>query len=337
MSTTPALKRAPGFRDLTLFYVVSGLSVRWVASAAAGGPSTLVVWVIALVGFFIPLAASMLELSSRYPQEGDLYVWTREASGDFFGFIAAWTYWMSNLPYFPAVLYFGAGSVLFAFGAHRESLASSGVYYAAFAVSWLAIITLPNIAGADVGKWLNNIGSVGSIVPLAVLCVLAAISGLHFGSATHFASANMVPQLSLRNAIFYSTIVFAFGGCEAGSFMGEEIKYPRRTIPWSLLSGCTVLSVGYIAGTLALLICASQRGCGWSGRIRIWVAPIVFEAGSWVAAGTAGAAGWIKRCCRRGSVFYLLPRACLLLQALIVICRQRSDAFIRASAHRGSQ
>jgi amino acid transporter len=187
MSTTPALKRALGFRDLTLFYVVSGLSVRWVASAAAGDPNTLVVWVIALVGFFIPLAASVLELSSRYPQEGGLYVWTREAFGDFFGFIAAWTYWMSNLPYFPAVLYFGAGSVLFAFGAHRESLASSGVYYAAFAVSWLAIITLLNIAGADVGKWLNNIGSVGSIVPLAVLCVLAAISGLHFGSATHFA------------------------------------------------------------------------------------------------------------------------------------------------------
>ena len=262
MSTKPALKRALGFRDLMLFSVVSGLSVRWVASAAAGGPSTLVVWVIALVGFFIPLAASVLELSSRYPQEGGLYVWTREAFGDFFGFIAAWTYWMSNLPYFPAVLYFGAGSVLFAFGAHRESLASSGVYYAAFAVSWLAIITLLNIAGADVGKWLNNIGSVGSIVPLAVLCVLAVISGLHFGSATHFSRVNMVPHLSLRNAIFYSTIFFAFGGCEAGSFMGEEIKDPRRTIPRALLSGGTVLAVSYIAGTLALLVALPSEAVG---------------------------------------------------------------------------
>lgn len=254
MSTKPALKRALGFRDLMLFYVVSGLSVRWAASAAAAGPSTLVVWVIALIGFFIPLAASVLDLSSRYPQEGGLYVWTQEAFGDFFGFIAAWTYWMSNLPYFPAVLYFGAGSVLFAFGTHRESLASSGVYYAAFAISWLAIITLLNIAGANVGKWLNNIGSVGSIVPLAVLCVLAAMSGLRFGSATHFARTNMVPHLSLQNAIFYSTIFFAFGGCEAGSFMGEEIKNPRRTIPWALLTGGTVLAVGYIVGTLALLI-----------------------------------------------------------------------------------
>jgi amino acid transporter len=262
MSTKPALKRALGFRDLTLFYVVSGLSVRWVATAAAAGPSTLVVWVIALVGFFIPLAASVLELSSRYPQEGGLYVWTKEAFGDFFGFIAAWTYWMSNLPYFPAVLYFGAGSVLFAFGAHGESLASSRVYYAAFAVSWLAIITLLNIAGANVGKWLNNIGSVGSIVPLAGLCVLAVMSGMRFGSATHFTHANIVPHLSLQNAIFYSTIFFAFGGCEAGSFMGEEIRDPRRTIPRALLSGGTVLTVGYIAGTLALLIALPSEAVG---------------------------------------------------------------------------
>ena len=64
MPAKPALKRALGFRDLTLFYVVSGLSVRWVATAAAAGPSTLVVWIIALLAFFLPLAASVLQLSA---------------------------------------------------------------------------------------------------------------------------------------------------------------------------------------------------------------------------------------------------------------------------------
>src|ERR1700732_3184560 len=112
-STTPALKRELGLLDLTLFYVASTLSVRWIATAAAAGSSTLVVWMIALCCFFLPLAASVLELSSRYPNEGGLYVWTQRAFGDFTGFIAAWSYWMSNLSYFPAVLYFGAGSALF--------------------------------------------------------------------------------------------------------------------------------------------------------------------------------------------------------------------------------
>ena len=262
MSTKPALKRALGFRDLTLFYIVSGLSVRWTATAAAAGPGTLLIWIVGLVGFFVPLAASVIELSSRYPQEGGLYVWTREAFGDFSGFLAAWTYWVSNLPYFPGVLYFGAGSVLFAFGARAQSLAANATYYAAFAIACLAIITSLNIIGVNAGKWLNNIGAAGSIVPLATLIVLAAVSAGRFGSATHFSRANLVPHLSLRNAIFWATIFFAFGGCEAGSFMGEEIKNPRRTIPRALLVGGTVLAAGYIAGTVALLLALPSEAVG---------------------------------------------------------------------------
>ncbi|MBV8629720.1 MAG: APC family permease [Silvibacterium sp.] len=250
----PALKRALTFRDLTLFYIVSGLSVRWVATAAAAGASTLTVWLFALVGFFIPLAACVLELSSRYPAEGGLYVWTCEAFGPFSGFIAAWTYMMSNLPYFPAVLYFGAGSVLFAFGARGQHYTSNSGYYLAFALAWLTFITVMNIVGVNAGKWLNNVCTLGSTLPIAVLLVLAVISAHRFGSATSFAPHELIPRPSLANAIFWSTIFFAFGGCEAGSFMGEEIANPRRTIPRALLAGGTILALAYIAGTAALLV-----------------------------------------------------------------------------------
>jgi amino acid transporter len=248
------LKRALRFRDLTLFYIVSGLSVRWVATAGAAGPSTLVVWVLALCGFFIPLAASVLELSSRYPAEGGLYVWTREAYGDFSGFIAAWTYQMSNLPYFPAVLYFGAGSVLFAFGARGQHLSTDSRYFLIFALGWLGFITLMNIIGVNAGKWLNNVSALGGILPISLLIVLAVISAKHFGSATSFTFHELIPRPSLKNAIFWSTIFFAFGGCEAGSFMGEEIENPRRTIPRALLTGGTIFAAAYIAGTAALLV-----------------------------------------------------------------------------------
>jgi glutamate:GABA antiporter len=252
--TQPQLKRALRFRDLTLFYIVSGLSVRWIATAAAAGASTLAVWLFALLGFFVPLAACVLELSSRYPAEGGLYVWTREAFGDFSGFIAAWTYWMSNLPYFPAVLYFGAGSVLFAFGARGQSLSTNSRCYLLFALAWLTVITVTNIVGVNAGKWLNNISSLGSLVPISLLIVLAALSAIHHGSATSFEWHELIPRPSLKNAIFWSTIFFAFGGCEAGSFMGEEIENPRRTIPRALLAGGTILAVAYLTGTAALLV-----------------------------------------------------------------------------------
>ena len=254
MAETPKLKRVLRFRDLTLFYIVSGLAVRWIATAAAAGSSTLIVWLFALIGFFIPLAASVVELSSRYPQEGGLYVWTREAFGDASGFLAAWMYWMSNLPFFGAVLYFGAGSALLAFGVRGNHLAASRSYYMVFAVAWLGIITLVNIRGVGAGKWLNNVTSVGSWLPVAILIVLATLSAAKFGSATHFTRATLAPKLSLNHAIFWSTIFFAFGGCEAASFMGDEIENARRTIPRALLAGGCVLVVGYIAGTTALLV-----------------------------------------------------------------------------------
>src|SRR6201996_9517782 len=150
------LKRALGLRDVFLFYIVSGLSLRWIATAAAAGESAISVWVLAFFGFFLPLAGCVLELSSRYPHEGGLYIWTREAYGEFAGFMAAWSYWMSNLPYFASVLYFAASSLLFT-GPHARRLEGSNLYFLLFTTGVLALITILNVIGLEVGKWINNL------------------------------------------------------------------------------------------------------------------------------------------------------------------------------------
>ncbi len=262
MAALPALKRGIRFRDLVLFYVISGLSVRWTATAAAAGPSILLVWMAALVCFFIPLAASVMELSSRHPQEGGLYVWTSEAFGHGPGFVAAWTYWMSNLPYFSGVLYFGAASCLFAFGGRGRALAANSGYFLAFSVVWLGIITVLNIRGVNVGKWINNITAVGTLLPLSALLVLAVVSYFRFGPATHLTAHALVPHWSFGNAVFWSSVFFAFGGVEAGSAMGDEIQNPRRTIPWAILAGGSILAFSYIAGTTALLVALRNDAVG---------------------------------------------------------------------------
>jgi amino acid transporter len=262
MPEPPALKRGIRFRDLVLFYVVTVLSVRWTAAAASAGPSILVVWVAALFCFFIPLAASVMELSSRHPEEGGIYVWTREAFGDFSGFICAWTYWMSNLPFFAAVLYFGAASALYALGPRAHRLSGSPLYYIVFSAFWLAIITLLNIRGVDVGKWLNNIGALGSLLPLTVLLLLAGASYWPFGPAISVTSSSIVPHWSLDNAVFWSNVFFAFSALEAASAMGDEIQNPRRSIPVALLVAGGVLTIGYIGGTFAFLLTLPREAVG---------------------------------------------------------------------------
>ncbi|HEX4581721.1 MAG TPA: APC family permease [Acidobacteriaceae bacterium] len=266
---SPTLKRSLRFRDLTLFYVVTILGVRWVATAAAAGPGTLLVWIFALLGLFVPLGASVIALATRYPDEGGLYVWTREAFGDRIAFLAAWTYWMSNLPYFPAILYFGAGSVLVAFGRHGRALAASPMYYMAFAVFWLFVIMALNVRGIEAGKWLNNICSLGSWLPISVVIALAIVVASHHGSATRFTVASMTPHLTVQNAIFWSTIFFAFSGCECASFMGEEMENAPRILPRALLTAGSIIAVAYIAGTIAMLVALpSEAVSGVDGFMR---------------------------------------------------------------------
>lgn len=254
MPVAPALRRGIRFGDLVLFYVVVALNVRWTSTAAAAGPSILIIWLAALTCFFIPLAACVMELSSRHPDEGGIYVWTRRAFGDFTGFIAAWMYWMSNLPFFASVLYFGAASVLIPFAGQTARLNGNPMYYMGFAAFWLLVIVALNIRGVDSGKWLNNVCSIGSIAPLCLLLILASVSWMRFGPATAFTIASLRPHWSLDNAVFWSGVFFAFGGVEAASAMGGEIQNPRATMPWAILVGGSIVTLGYIGGTAALLV-----------------------------------------------------------------------------------
>jgi amino acid transporter len=296
---TEKLRRELGFRDVLGFYVVTGLSLRWIATAAASGQSATVVWLLAFAGFFLPLAGCVLELSSRFPQEGGLYVWTREAYGDFPAFIAAWSYWMSNLPYFPAILYFAAGSFLFA-APGVQHLANTNLYYMLFTVGWLAFITVLNVLGLSAGKWLNNLGAVGLVLPVAVLITLGVFCYARFGSATHFTLAGAVPHAHVKDLVFWSTIFFAFGGCETVSFMGEEVKDPRRTVPRALLVAGAIIVISYIAGTLAMLVALPSNSISGLGGFmtvidslcrRLGMGAIIAPVALLVAISNVGAAG----------------------------------------------
>jgi glutamate:GABA antiporter len=247
-------KRVLGFRDLVLFYVVTGISLRWIATAASAGPSSIVIWIGAWLCFYTPLALSVLELSSRYPSEGGLYVWSKRAFGDFSGFMSAWTYWTSNLPYFPAVLYFAASNVLFMRQSAWEHLSNNATFYIAFSLLTLGAATLMNIVGLDVGKWLNNVGALAMWIPVGIVIVLGLIAWHRYGSATSFTVHSMKPTAHLNDLIFWSVLIYAFSGCETASFMGEEIKNPRRSIPFALLFGGVTVAFCYIVGTAAILL-----------------------------------------------------------------------------------
>jgi hypothetical protein len=167
----PRLRRVLSFHDLVLYYVVTGFSLRWVAVAAAAGPSSLLIWVVAALGFFVPLVFCVLELSSRYPEEGGIYVWSKRAFGPFAAFITGWTYWGSNLPYLPGLLYYAAANALFMGGPEWQQWSSNSTYFIAVSTAGLAVTVAMNVVGLNVGKWLTNVGAIAGALVFSLLLV----------------------------------------------------------------------------------------------------------------------------------------------------------------------
>lgn len=246
--------RQLSLRDLVLFYIVAVFNLRWLPVAAAAGPGAIAVWILACFTLFVPLALCVVDLSSRYPEEGGMYVWSRRAFGDLAGFMTGWTYWMSNIPYFPGVLYFAAGNALFVIGAQDGPLASSPAYFITAAIIGLGVAVLPNVAGMRFGKWIQNAGAVGVWVPALLLIALGAIAATRFGSATDFHLPAAMPDLALKDVLFWSTIAFAFGGVETASLMARSVRDPARTIPRAIVIAGSVIVLLYVAGTIAILV-----------------------------------------------------------------------------------
>src|SRR5271167_3226032 len=258
-TATPAQpKRVLGFRDLVMFYVVTTLSLRWIPVAASVGSRSIAIWVIGLLTIFIPLALCIMELSSRYPQEGGMYLWTKRAFGDFPAFLTGWIYWTSNLPYLPAVLYFAASNALYIGGTRWNALQRSPLYFIAFSFFGVGLALALNVVGLNIGKWLNNLGSMGTWLPVGLLCVVGVVAWMKFGSATSFAPSELKPGLSIGMLGVWATLLYAFSGAEAASFMGDEIKDARRILPRALIVAGVIVTAGYMLGTIAILVALPQ-------------------------------------------------------------------------------
>ena len=242
-----------GFWDVLLFNIATVLGPRWIAAAGHNGTSSISLWLIAALFFFIPGALVINELSSRFPQEGGLYVWAKEAFGDFHGFIAGWTYWIYTFFYFPGLLLASASMSAYILGAHGPGLAQSREFQVGVAMGLLAVAVGLNIVGLNIGKWLQNAGGVGTFVPLAILVLVAAVFVFHHGSATHFTVRNMLPTWNWNTVSFWSQIAFAFTGLELVSAMSEEVRDPQRTLPRAVFGAGALIAIIYIAGTFAVL------------------------------------------------------------------------------------
>ena len=266
-SESVALHRTMGFWDLVLFYIAAVVSLRWVANISTLGPSALVVWLVAFVGLFVPLSFAVAELSSRYPEEGGIYVWSKQAFGDFHGFVTAYTYWTSNLVYFPSLLFYAAGNAAYVIPKY-SGLAKSRFFLITFELVGLTVAFVLNVVGLRVGKWLHNAsGSLGNWLPALIMIGIGLIAWVKFGPASDFGAASLKPSVGrVSDIVLWSNIAFAFGGLEAASVMGGEVRNARRNIPKAMFTAGLMITFIYVFCTVALLaVLPKEQTSGLTG------------------------------------------------------------------------
>ena len=249
------LKRVLTLRDVVLFNLVAVISLRWMATSAKAGPPAIVLWILATVLFFIPMGLAVAELSRRHPDEGGIYAWTKSALGERHGFLCGWCYWVSNVLYYPNLLMATAAIMTFAFGQGETGLASRWVYVLPVTLGALWLAVGLNIVGTSTGRWLQNAGGIGTLLPGTLLIgfgIAAALSGRP--SANPITASNIVPDLTdLSSLNLWASIAFAYGGLELSASMAGEVQRPERTLSRAVLIAAPICAVVYLLGSTALL------------------------------------------------------------------------------------
>jgi glutamate:GABA antiporter len=254
----PHLKRVLGRRDLVLLFVVAVFNLNVLPSIAANGGVTIWLWLISLLLFFWPQGIAVIELAHRYPGEGGVYLWAKEVFGDFHGFLSGWCYWTNNMMYVPTVMLYFVGVSVFVLGAGHESLADNRAFALIASVVLLSLLVILNVMGLGVGKWINNLGGIGTFVAAFLLMGLGVIVCLKFGSAIRWSDFQVPanPRFVLNS---FGVICFGLVGLELASIMGDEIENPRKTLPGAVAWGGVLSGLLYIGATLTLIVAVDKN------------------------------------------------------------------------------
>lgn len=338
------LPRVLTLRDLILFNVVAVVNLNLVPAFAAGGFSALTLLVLATLLFLLPQGVAVSAFAKRYPQEGGIYVWTRQSFGEFHGFLCGWCYWLTNSFYVPTLLFYLVGVVIYIGGPNAATLIENRAVVPAAALAMLWLFTWLCIRGLGVGRWINNLGGVAAgVTSLAMIGVgVAALANARVRPS--FSGAAFFPGLADWGTISaFSTICLAMIGLELASTMAGEIQTPERNVPRAALWSVGACGALYLCATLAMLLAlpsteismiqgvlqavdriGEQLGAGWLVALLALVlsVSIAGAATAWLAGGArvpfvAGLERFLPAALGRIHPRWKTPHVALLAQATI--------------------
>lgn len=247
------LQRQLRLRDLVLAQVLTVVGSSWVGLAAGLGRAQTVAWLLALAGFYLPMAVGVFYLNRAMPLEGGLYVWARRAFGDALGFMTAWNIWLYALSSIATILFQIPSEFSYMIGPSATHLPDNHTFVYSLLAVLVALLAWTAIRGLSLGKWIHNVSGASMILAFALL-ILAPVWALLHGHPVHFAPFTFaLPHTDRESLALVGQILFASSGLEYIAILAGETHSPARDISRSVVIATPIVFAMFMLGTGSVL------------------------------------------------------------------------------------
>jgi amino acid transporter len=248
-----------GLVDLILTQIVFVVGTRWVGTAAKLGHDQLFFWLLAILTFYLPLAAVVIHLNRLMPLEGGLYQWAKLGFNDFVGFMVAWDLWV-----FATFVMSGMGLVVvdnisYALGPRAHWMVDNRWFITIFSILLVASLVAVATRGLGLGKWVHNAGGLLLSLTFVILIALPIVSLWRGTIREYHPFPFAIPSFSHPDLFTKSLNIFskmalgALTGFEYVAILAGESKSPARNIARSVVIAAPIIALMFILGTASVM------------------------------------------------------------------------------------
>lgn len=243
-----------GLADLVLTQVLFIVGLPWIGVAAKQGPSHVVLWVLAMVFFYVPSAAVVVYLNRIMPLEGGLYQWAKLGFNELLGFLVAWNLWLFAILNTSEIGLQVTQYLQYILGPGSAGLTSSKWFIGVVNLVILGALVALTVVGLGAGKWVHKAGGALMIATFGAILILPWLNRAHGSLASYHPFATEMPVFSLMTLNLLGKMGFgALGGFEYVAIHAGECRDPVRTITRSVALAAPVIAGMFILGTSSVL------------------------------------------------------------------------------------
>lgn len=302
-------RRSVGRLDTAFLMLAAIIVLDTLGAVSSYGAQTFTWLIIMIVFFLVPYGLITAELGTAFPVEGGPYVWVKLAFGRAAAAVVSVMYWVDNPIWLAGTL---AITAMATFGTFFVTLSLAWQYVFGLIFVWAGIATV--IMALKFGKWVATGGAVIRLLLMAFFSLTVVFYAI--GHGVHGFGAGAFKPTWIVFLAAAPILIFDIEGFELPSSASEELKNPRRDVPFAVLrSGIgTVLFYGVPILAILLVLRPSQLS-SVSGFVNALQTVFVVYGGHTTASGVVltGAGKILADICAIGVILGLLSSGAVWL------------------------